>query len=182
MNSEHRIQEEQSEILTFPCDQFPQCNNTYLNIKALKEHKESDHPPLMNERHTNDNELLREIRKYQDFYHNQINMVQLDHTGALVELGHKVSTQQTIINIFTEQCRQLMDKVDKLEQLVKHCQPTCQEQTPTPAVAHPSEHHNQPEHQPQQPSHPGVQPTNQPSHQYNQPQQPQIPQVERNVV
>ena len=52
------------EALTFPCDQFPECNETFFNIKHLKDHKIKAHSKITSK--YDDLEIKKEIKNIED--------------------------------------------------------------------------------------------------------------------
>ena len=115
----------------FPCDE---CGNIYLRIKELMNHKNLSHIPqskASNESVNEDvNKKLNEIQQNLALYQNQLNMVQLDHTGVLLNLVEKITEQQSVVKSFMDENKKLNDKITRIESNLSMTSEQQQQQQP----------------------------------------------------
>ena len=114
------------EVPIFPCDQFPQCNQTFLNIRDLRAHKESIHgvSSLPSGNRNNFDLKFQEIRNYQDFYYRQMNITQLDQSALIGDLANRLSTQETTSKILIEECKRLARIIEQHESCLLYTSPS----------------------------------------------------------
>ena len=125
----------------FPCDNVPGCNNIYLNIKQLSEHKEAEHVQTMPEKQPMSDEIsgglgfLETIKRYMEFYHNQSNMVHDDQNNMILHIINSLSSLDTALNLFTGEIKKELENI--MQQLSKctelHKSNVSQESAPVPS-------------------------------------------------
>ena len=100
----HTEETEGEPVPIFPCDNVPGCNNIYLTIKQLSEHKKAHGAKTLPG-------VLDNLKTYMEFYYNQSNMVHDDQKTMMSHIISSLSSLDTALNIFTGEIRKELESI-----------------------------------------------------------------------